>query len=187
VSDDPYVYPGTTVLRNKLGIRLAADLDRVERRLVVQRTKGGIAAGDLDLSHLQAIHRHLFQDIYEWAGEVRTVEISKGGQQFQFRRYIQTGMAYVHRQIAAANFLNDLSTTEFSTRAGEIMGNVNYVHPFREGNGRTQLQYLKQLAERAGHAVDLRQLDRDAWLHASREANEGRYSAMGRSIEAALL
>ena len=67
------------------------------------------------------------------------------------------------------------------------MGKVNYVPPFRDVSGRTKLQCLKQLAERAGHAVDLRELDRDAWIHASREANEGRYSAMSRSIESALL
>ena len=187
MSDDPYVYPETTVLRNKLGIRSATALDHIERRLVVQRTREGIPEGDFDLPHLQAIHKHLFQDIYDWAGQVRTVEISKGAQQFQPRRYIHTGMDQVHRQIVASGYLKGLSPAEFSARAGQIIGDVNHVHPFREGNGRTQLQYLKQLAERAGHAIDLRKLDRETWLHASREANAGRYDAMARAIEVALV
>ena len=80
---DPYTYPGSTVLRNKLGLTHAAQLDRLERRLVTQRAAEGIPAGGFDLAHLRTIHRHLFQDVYDWAGELRTVEIAKGGHQFQ--------------------------------------------------------------------------------------------------------
>jgi cell filamentation protein len=105
-----------------------------------------VPSGAFDLAHLRAIHRHLFQDIYEWAGELRTVEINKGGHQFQFRRYIETGMADVHRRLVQGSFLRDLSVPEFAQQAAVIVGDVNYVHPFREGNGRTHAQYLKQLA-----------------------------------------
>ena len=78
MSDDPYVYAGTSVLRNRLGILNADELDRLERQLVRERILEGIPSGDFDLRHLKAIHHHLFQDIYEWAGKIRTVEISKG-------------------------------------------------------------------------------------------------------------
>ncbi len=88
---DPYVYPGTHVLRNRLGITDARKLDRIERRLVGDRIAEGVPLGSFDLAHLRAIHRHLFQDVYDWAGELRTVEIFKGGNQFQFRQYIPTG------------------------------------------------------------------------------------------------
>ena len=113
---------------------------------MVQRTRRRVPSGAFDLAHLRAIHRHLFQDIYEWAGELRTVEINKGGHQFQFRRYIETGMADVHRRLVQGSFLRDLSVPEFAQQAAVIVGDVNYVHPFREGNGRTHAQYLKQLA-----------------------------------------
>ena len=76
---DPYVYPGTFVLRNRLGIKNYKRLDRVERSMVSQRISEGVPDGKFDLAHLQAIHRHLFQDIYDWAGELRTLEINKGG------------------------------------------------------------------------------------------------------------
>jgi len=83
---DPYLIPGTKVLRNRLGISHARSLDRIERRLVADKIAEGAPVGAFDLAHLQAIHHHLFQDVYDWAGELRTVEINKGGHQFQFRR-----------------------------------------------------------------------------------------------------
>ena len=92
MSDDPYLWPGTATLRNKLGILDGDLLDYHERELVTQRTRQGVPGGNFDLAHLRAIHLHLFQDVYDWAGQIRTVEMSKGGSQFQFRQYIQTGM-----------------------------------------------------------------------------------------------
>ena len=95
MSDDPYVYRGARCLINKLGVIDAVALDAAERRLVIQRAREGVPGGNFDLTHLCAIHKHLFQDIYDWAGEVRRVEISKGDHQFQFRRFVETGMADV--------------------------------------------------------------------------------------------
>ncbi len=186
MSDDPYVYPGTKILRNKLDIRDPAELDFAERRFSTIRVRQGIPRGDFDLKHLKAIHRHLFQDIYEWAGQIRTVEISKGGSQFQFRQYIETGMADVHRRIAMSDFLQNLERSVFAAEVARIIGDVNYVHPFREGNGRTQLQYLKLLSERAGHSLDLTKIDVVGWLEASKEAHRARYDLMGQVIDDAL-
>ncbi|CDZ25975.1 Cell filamentation protein Fic [Neorhizobium galegae bv. officinalis] len=186
MSADPYVYPGTKILRNKLDIRDAADLDFAERRFSTVRARQGIPQGDFDLKHLKAIHHHLFQDLYEWAGQIRTVEISKGESQFQFRQYIETGMADVHRRIVKSDFLRDLERSVFATEAARIIGDVNYVHPFRDGNGRTQLQYLKQLSERAGHSFDLTKIDAAGWLEASKETHRARYDLMGRVINDAL-
>jgi cell filamentation protein len=184
--DDPYLYPGSTTLRNLRGITDADRLDYVERELVAQRIAEGAPPGGFDLAHLRAIHRHLFQDVYAWAGELRTVEIAKGGHQFQFRQYIETGMADVHRRLEQANFLRGLSGDAFARAAGPIMGDVNYVHPFREGNGRAQLQYLEQLAEQAGHPIDLALIDPDRWLEASRRSHDGDHGPMVAEIGRAL-
>ena len=184
---DPYLIPGSKVLRNRLGISDARELDRIERRLVGDRMVERIPTGSFDLSHLRAIHRHLFQDIYDWAGELRTVEISKGGHQFQFRRYIQTGMADVHRRLVQSKFLKGLRGDGFAREAGAIIGDVNYIHPFREGNGRTQAQYLKQLAVQAGHDLDLRQIDRRLWIEASMASHGADYSLMAKVIRQAIV
>jgi cell filamentation protein len=179
---DPYLYPGSAVLRNKLDLHDADALDVMERRLVTARIIEGVPSGRFDLVHLRAIHRHLFQDVYEWAGEVRTVEIAKGGHQFQFRQYIETGMADVHRRLVSAGYLHDLSREDFADAAGKILGDVNYIHPFREGNGRTQLLYLEQLAEQAGHPVDLSRIDPARWVEASRAAHNADYGLMAEEI-----
>jgi cell filamentation protein len=136
---------------------------------------------------LQSIHRHLFQDVYAWAGEVRTVEIAKGGHQFMFRQFIGSGMADVHRRIAASGYFVRLSLDAFAAAAGTILGDVNYIHPFREGNGRTQLQYLKQLCDRAGHRLDLRCIDGEAWHAASRSAHTADYQPMSEAIRDGLV
>ena len=182
MSDDPYVYPGTTVLRNRLNIRSAALLDYHERELVTQAIDEGVPSGAFDLDHLRAIHRHLFQDIYDWAGEIRTVEIAKGGQQFQFRQFIATGMTDVHRRLEKEDFLRSLSRRAFVKAVGPIIGDVNYVHPFRDGNGRTQLLYLEQLADQAGHPIDLARIDPQRWIEASRAAHNGGYDLMSEEI-----
>jgi cell filamentation protein len=161
-------------------------LDQVERFLVSQRIAEGIPGGQYDLAHLQAIHRHLFQDIYDWAGEIRTVEISKGAQRFQPRQFIQTGMADVHRRLVRAQFLEGLTRDDFSRQAAVILGDVNYVHPFREGNGRAQMQYLKLLAERAGHLLGLTRIDVARWIEASEVSHAADYDLMARLIADAI-
>jgi cell filamentation protein len=146
-----------------------------------------VPKGRFDLDHLRAIHRHLFQDVYDWAGELRTVEISKGGDLFQLRRFIVRGMADVHGRLERAHFLKNLNRKEFAEAAAEIVGDVNYVHPFREGNGRTQMQYLAALAEQAGHPLDLCLVDPARWLHASRAAHQADYRPMSAEIENVLV
>jgi len=186
MTDDPYLYPGTLILRNKLGIKDAVAFEKAERLIVTESQTEGVPTGDFDLAHLQAIHRHLFQNWYDWAGEIRTVEIKKGGHQFMFRQYIENGMADVHRRITAADYFKGTSEAVFADEAGRIMGDVNYVHPFREGNGRTQLLYLEQLSATAGHALNLRHIDGDAWIEASRHAHDTDYTLMSRTIHTAL-
>jgi cell filamentation protein len=164
----------------------AGELDLVERRFATSRARRGVPTGNFGLKHLKSIHRHLFQDIYDWAGEIRTVEISKGSSQFQFRQYIETGMGDVHRRLVSSRFLKGLERPAFATQAATIIGDVNYVHPFREGNGRTQLHYLKQLAQAAGHPLDLTRIDAAGWIAASIEANSARYHRMAAVLDVAL-
>lgn len=183
MSDTDYCYPPDyRVLKNKLNLRTTEELERVEREFVTLRAMEDLPTGDFDLAHLRAIHRHLFQDVFDWAGEIRTVEISKGGSQFQFRQYIETGMTDVHRRIKTHNYLRNLPTDQFADLAGEILGDINYVHPFREGNGRTQLYYFKQLAENAGHQTDLTRIEQKAWMAASKQAHQGNYAPMSTCI-----
>ena len=179
---DPYLYPGSDVLRNKLGLTDATRLEVMERLLVTQRIAEGVPSGIFDLTHLRAIHKHIFQDLYEWAGEIRRVEIAKDGDQFQFCRFIETGMANVHARLVQIDHLKGLNRSDFASQAANIVGDVNYNHPFREGNGRVQLQYLSLLAANAGHPVNLSRIDPRLWLDASRAAFRADYTPMSAEI-----
>ena len=167
-----YRYPGSTVLRNRLDIRDAEGLEFAERMLVRQRMEEGCPNGDFDLTHLQAIHRHLFQDVYEWAGEIRLVPMAKGESQFFPPNRIGLAMQDIHSRILKLDYLRDLRPDQFAQEAANIIGDVNVVHPFREGNGRAQVLYLQQLGERAGHKIDLTRLERERWIEASIRASQ---------------
>jgi cell filamentation protein len=95
-------------------------------------------------------------------------------------------MADVHRRIVAAGHFKGLSIAEFAEQAGRNIGDVNYVHPFREGNGRTQLLFLQQLAAKAGHRLDLRHIDGKPWIEASKRANDADYGLMVTAIRKGL-
>lgn len=96
-SIDPYCWPGSNVLRNLLGLRTAAELTEAEYDFTLERRveldKEPIL-GDFDLDHLRAIHHHLFQDIFDWAGELRTVDISKEDSNFLPRARFDTAAHY---------------------------------------------------------------------------------------------
>lgn len=185
---DPYIYPGTSTLINLRDIRDPELLDMFERRAVVQRQAEGVPTGDFDSNHLKAIHGHLFQDVYEWAGEFRTVEMSKDDHQFQFANFVENGVDYVHAQIQEKDYLQGLSREEFVDNAAKIIGDLNYAHPFREGNGRTQKEYLEQLSERAGHPIDVSLLHGKAWIEASRaSSNPDNMEPMKTMLDSALI
>jgi cell filamentation protein len=185
---DDYYYPGTDVLRNKLGIQDKEELERTERRLVEQRLAEGCPEGNFDLAHLQAIHLHLFQDVYEWAGQLRTVDMYKSAPgEFQPSERIEMAVRGAHELAVRADFLRNMNVWEFSDKAAQIIGDINQAHPFREGNGRTQFEFLEQLGERAGHNVDTTKIERAAWMEASIEASQGNYGAMNDQIRAAIV
>lgn len=182
-----YRYPDSDVLRNRLGITDAGQLEHVEFLLVSQRLEEAIPKGNFDLPHLQKIHWHLFQDVYDWAGEIRKVDIGKGGFGFHPHGRIEMGMADVHKRLDQQSYLRGLHRDKFAVEAAEYIGDVNRLHPFREGNGRTQLQYLKQLGEQANHKIDLSRFERKSWIQASIEANKFETTRMADCINKSIV
>jgi len=164
VSDDPYVLPNG-VLINKLGITTTAELNAAETELVTIRLAmlaETPISGDFDLAHLQAIHGFLFQDVYPWAGQLRVVDIGKNATAFMPHQAIPEMAVLIHDELNAEHLLIGLDARNFSERAAYYLARINLMHPFREGNGRTQRELIQQLANRAGYFI--------SWAGASQEA-----------------
>jgi cell filamentation protein len=159
VADDTYCYPGTTILKNKLDIRRQELLDEFETEMTDLRAAEPLPSGNLDYDHYRDIHRHLFQDVYDWAGEVRSVRISKGGNPFCYPEHIEAQANRLFGELVGARHLQDLSKEEFAAQAAHFLADLNAIHPFRDGNGRAQLTFLALLAEQAGHSLNHDRLD----------------------------
>lgn len=159
--DDPYTDPLTGVLLNKLGLSTAAELEVAEREITHAALIGlweSPVHPSYDLSHLRAIHRRIFGDIYDWAGEIRTVAIAKGSL-FCLPPYIETSSADIFGALRGEDCLGGLDREAFVARLAHYLGEVNAVHPFREGNGRTQRAFFEQLARDAGFSLAWQHLD----------------------------
>jgi fido (protein-threonine AMPylation protein) len=168
---DPYVYPGTSTLANKLGITDAGMLRLAEYAATTRRT---LDAPDFPLTAAgyRATHRHLFQDLYAWAGELRSVGIAhpRSSLPFAVPAMLDAALADRFRQLGRERNLSGLGTHEFAARAAHHISELNAIHPFREGNGRTMRLHLAQLADYAGHRLDLTRLLSEPWNEASYES-----------------
>ena len=163
---DPYCYAGTTVLKNIPNLRKQNALDAFETVSTAQRAEEPLPAGRLSVTHYQAIHHHLFQDVYVWVGKFRTVRIAKDGSAFCYPEHIGKEMADLFGDLREAHYLRGLSAKEFSNAAAHFLTTLNAIHPFREGNGRTQTTFLALLADQAGHGLDLERLKPTTFLKA---------------------
>jgi cell filamentation protein len=172
-STDPYTYPGTDVLRNIPDIRDPRLMAAFEANATAARLVELDAApldGRFGEAHLRAIHKHIFQDVYSWAGEFRTVNISKGGQLFGVAAFIEPALQDIVRKLCAENCLRKTDAESFARRAGFYLGEINAVHPFREGNGRAQREFIRELGIQAGFAIDWSRITQDRMIAASRES-----------------
>ena len=156
---DPYSDPVTGVLYNKLGLGTAAELDAAEREI----THAALILLDespvfpsYDLPHLREIHSRIFGDIYEWAGQIRTVSIAKGAM-FCLPQYIDSSASAIFSELHDEDCLRGLRRVAFVGKLAHYLGEVNALHPFREGNGRAQRAFFGQLARDAGFTL--------AWQH----------------------
>jgi cell filamentation protein len=170
---DPYSIPGAGCLKNKLGIDDPGVLRELEAKIVSIRDveiARSILPGEYNSEHLQAFHRHLFQDVYAWAGRFRTVDIGKGGAFFASCNFLEDQVSSVLGQLEHDSWLTGLQRENFIRKLAYYYGELNARHPFREGNGRTQRAFLRQLAASAGWRLDWSELSESDNIEASRRS-----------------
>jgi len=167
---DPYLYPGTDVLRNKEDVRNAVELEAFERMATANRMETLPENVPITAEGYCELHRYIFQDVYDWAGKTRTVDIAKNDDLFCLGRFVEQELATRFEAIRAESCLRGLSADEFIAQAAHHAAELNAIHPFREGNGRTLRAFLFILGRHAGHGVDLSRIDPQRWNEASRES-----------------
>jgi cell filamentation protein len=162
----PYCYPGTDVLRNKEGIRSRDELEEFERLVSARRLETLPRNLPISVAGFRGVHRYMLQDVYDWAGEYRTVDTGRTGP-FCKAKYIARFMDARFAAITAESYLRGLTPHQFAARAAEHICELNAIHCFLDGNGRTQRAFLEILAREAGHVIDLACIDPKGWNTAS--------------------
>lgn len=172
MADLVYCYPDSDTLINKLNIRDFQKLQDAERditaRRLLQLYDHPIKA-NFDYTHLKRIHRYIFQDIYAWAGRERTVDIAKSNM-FCNVMFLASQAAEIFEKLKQEHCLKDLPREKFIERAAYYFGEINALHPFREGNGRTQREFFRELALNAGYKIDYSNVTEEEMITVSRES-----------------
>jgi cell filamentation protein len=183
--DDPYIDPRTGILRNKPGLSTQSALDGFEsektRTRLLQLAANPIP-GNFDAAHYQAIHRFIFQDLYDWAGELRTVNAPRieGSHATHFTPCgeIAAELHAVFDRLVAEGLLCGLTRKTFVVKAAALLGDLNHIHCFREGNGRAQKCFLEGLALHAGHTLDFSLASKERMIAASIAYEDGNPAPM---------
>ncbi|MFC5849619.1 Fic/DOC family protein [Deinococcus petrolearius] len=190
-------------MENLLGIERAGELAVTEADYAAARTvqlrEGRAPAGtrgNFDLAHLKAIHRHLFGDVYGWAGTTRAEPLTLGGvtvrqppllmkgtTTFEAGNRVNARLEAAFDRLRAEGYLQGLSREAFSERAADLLIQINNAHPFREGNGRTQREFMLQLAEQAGHPLNFDPISQQRMIVASYDGIQGDPSTMRRLFD----
>lgn len=182
--DNMYCYPGTNVLKNKADIKDAKELDEYERGvtfLMDAKFSEHPLKGDIDFDYVKRLHKFLFDKIYDWAGEIRKVDISKGNV-FCLHELIEVNADMLFKELKNENYLRNLEEDDLADRIAYYLGDFNAIHPFREGNGRVQRLLFRELASRDGYILDFDGVSRTEMTIASNAAFHHDYEPMRKII-----
>ena len=190
---DPYLDPASGVLRNKFGLTEQNVLDEQEADAVVVRStllESNPIKGNYDCEHLKRIHQYLFRDVYDWAGQFRTIPLAKmnelGGTRitrFTLPERIEEELTTLFEQLAADDYLRGLPRRQFARRIAAFFSEINRIHPFREGNGRAQRQFVRQLAKGVGYKLHFEVVSKERLVQASIESSAGDGAMMERLFD----
>lgn len=176
---DPYLYPGLNVMRNRLGIHLFFFKQKTAYEMTALRA-ATIELGPLvrGLPHLCAIHRQLYQDIFDWAGQLREVDIYQGDTRFCHFAYIEKEGNALMQDLEEEGYLVGLAHEKFVERLAHYYCEINVLHPFRLGSGLAQRIFFEQLALHAGYALSWQGIAVETWKQANQSGAMGDLSAL---------
>ncbi|MGC5703359.1 putative adenosine monophosphate-protein transferase Fic [Pseudomonas sp. NFXW11] len=174
VGQDPYCYPDSDLLRNKLNIRDDQILSAAQRQIsAIAADSIEFSPAPYDLDYLKHIHRTLFSDLFEWAGELRTVGISKQDTRFCQPAFLEKEAGKIFKLMAAANWYDGVTRVELISAVAYAYSELNVVHPFRDGNGRAQRILFEHLIVNAGFEISWWGVEEKDWILANIAAYNG--------------
>lgn len=169
-------YEGTSCLINKFDIKDEVILKELETTITLNKiTEYSLNPlfDSFDVQHYKNIHRYLFGDIYDWAGEYRTVDMSKKGTIFAEAENVENLMSNCFKRLNDKNLFQGLKFDDFIDDFVDFYCVTNMIHPFREGNGRTQRVFLNQLINKNGYDIDFFEIDTDELMIATIQSANG--------------
>lgn len=169
-------YEGTSCLINKFDIKDETVLKELETTITLTKiTEYSLNPlfNTFDVQHYKEIHKYLFGDIYDWAGEYRTVDMSKKGTAFANADSIENLMSKCFERLNNKNLFQGLNFDDFVDNLVDFYCVTNMIHPFREGNGRTQRVFLTQLINENGYDIDFFEIDTDELMIATIQSANG--------------
>lgn len=164
-----YCYPNSNVLKNNFNIQDNNKLFEIERKIVLAKLyelRQNNQIFNFDIHHFVGIHEFLFEDIYPFAGLFRTENIAKGNFSFAQWQFIDKELIKLLNELKQENYLKDLNIRDMAKRLAYYMAELNVLHPFREGNGRTIREFTRQIAFNAGYILDTQNIDAKEILNA---------------------
>lgn len=183
-------YEGTTCLINKFDIRDEDKLNFVESQITIHKTAelaNQENFGNFDFSHYKAIHQYLFNELYTWAGEIRTVNMSKKGTNFVDVSEIESVADACFNRLKDKNYFQNQPFNDFIDDIIDFYCTTNMLHPFREGNGRTQRVFITQLIQFNGYSINFDRIDTDELMMATIQAANGVTDNLKRIFEIAII
>lgn len=169
-------YPNTTCLINKFDIKDAKKLSQIEAEITFAKAavlESGEVKPPFDFEYYKSIHRFLFEDLYYWAGELRKVDISKKGTLFCKANELENLCKACFNRLEKANYFKELSREKFVEEIVDLYQTTNFLHPFREGNGRTQRIFISKLIKYNGYDFNFSNINPDLIMIATIKASNG--------------
>jgi cell filamentation protein len=185
VTQSPYCYPDTNILKNKAGIKdsealakFEADVTAIRQYILEKRP----IKGKFGIAHLKNIHKFIFQDVYPFAGKFRLEDIWKEDTFFCKSQFIEANLNSLLARLACENWLKGLSEDYFVQKAAYYMSELNMIHPFREGNGRTIREFIRCIALKSGLDIDWSLINHQKLLDATIRAVDNIYEPLEKCL-----
>lgn len=169
-------YKGTSCLINKFGITNEKQLSEIEADITLAKAsklEENPLDGNFDTEHYKSIHRYLFEDLYDWAGKFRTINISKKGTKFADAEDLDDLCNRLFGRLKSNNYFHNMDFENFVENIVDLYSSLNIIHPFREGNGRTERIFIAQLIRKNGYDINFSSIDSDFLMIATIQAAQG--------------